>query len=145
MLFEHGYHPLFGNIPISEIRSLDEKKDGLHVSADMFSNWMTEALQGPLRAGLLRMSIMFRPISQTIEERDGDVPLVTVTEADIIELGPVTFPVYRDTWIGLRSERQTGAARALSVARPSGGAPSTRANITQARMAFLRDLERTSK
>lgn len=124
MLFDHGMHPMFGDIPIADITSLGEQKDGLRVQADMFDNWMTQPLQDAIRSGLMRMSIMFRPLSQIIEERDGDVPLVTVTSAELRELGPVTFPAYRDTWIGFRSSVQEAAdrARRLHPARPDGGA-----------------------
>lgn len=149
MLFDHGMHPMFGDIPISEIQSLGEAKDGLRVRAELFRNWMTEPLREPIARGLMRMSIIFRPRAQIITERDGDVPLVRITDAELRELGPVTFPAYPDTWIDLRSldpsvRQQVESARRPAAARSLGGAkPAGPINRSQANWLYLK--ERTSK
>lgn len=106
MLFEHGQHPMFGSLPIAEIRSLRETDRGLEYRARMFDNWLTEPLQDAIRANgaITGNSIQFRSLKEEIEERDGDVPLVSVMEADLRELGPVLFPAYGGTDIDLRKK-----------------------------------------
>lgn len=107
MLFEHGEHPLFGSLPIANLRSLTEKEDGLYFRAHMFDNWLTVPLQDAIRSpgGISGVSIQFRAIKEEIEERDdGNPPLVSVTEAELRELGPVLFPAYADTSIELRKK-----------------------------------------
>ena len=102
--FDHGTHPLFGSLPVGDFRKLTETSRGLEVEARMFD----AELFAPLREAIASkaidgMSIRFRPLATTIEERDGDVELRSVTEAELIELGPVIFPAYAGTSVDLRS------------------------------------------
>lgn len=129
MLFEHGEHPMFGSLPIAELRSLTEKKDGLYYRSRMFDNWLTEPLQDAIRAegAITGNSIQFRPMKEEIEERAEDVPLVSVTEADLRELGPVLFPAYGDTTIELRKKIIDSVRRSFEQALGScdGGSRGT--------------------
>jgi HK97 family phage prohead protease len=107
--FEHGTHPLFGSLPIGEFRSLTETKRGLEVEARIFD----AELFAPLREAIASeaidgMSIRFRPLKMDVTDPDGrddggDVELRTVTEAELVELGPVIFPAYAQTEVDLRS------------------------------------------
>lgn len=107
--FDHGTHPLFGSLPIGEFRSLTERVTGLDVEARIFDAPLFEPLREALATDQVDgMSIRFRPLKVTItqpEQRDdgGDVELRTVTEAELIELGPVMFPAYAGTSVDLRS------------------------------------------
>lgn len=104
MQYEHGMHPTLGNIPIAEIRRLEETARGLEVTARVFDNWLTLPVRDALKAGTIPgMSIRFRPINYDIDEERGDIPLVTVREAELRELGPVLTPAYGDTEVELRS------------------------------------------
>lgn len=120
MLFEHGEHPMFGSIPIANLRSLSEKDDGLYYRAHMYDNWLTEPLQDAIRGrSITGNSIQFRAMKEEIEERDDDVPIVTVTEADLRELGPVLFPAYADTTIDLRNKIVDDVRRSFEKALQS--------------------------
>ncbi len=107
--FDHGTHPLFGSLPIGEFRSLTERQTGLDVEARIFDSDLFEPLREALATDQIDgMSIRFRPLKVTItqpEQRDdgGDVELRTITEAELIELGPVMFPAYSGTSVDLRS------------------------------------------
>lgn len=107
--FDHGTHPLFGSLPIGEFESLTERQTGLDVVARIFDAPLFEPLREALATDQIDgMSIRFRPLKVTItqpEQRDdgGDVELRTVTEAELIELGPVMFPAYAGTSVDLRS------------------------------------------
>jgi len=107
--FDHGTHPLFGSLPIGEFRSLTERQGGLDVEAQIFEAPLFEPLREALATDQIDgMSIRFRPLKVTItqaEQRDdgGDVELRTITEAELIELGPVMFPAYAGTSVDLRS------------------------------------------
>ncbi len=103
MLFDHGHNPVTGTIPIADITRLEESERGLEVTARMFNNWMTEPIRDAIRAGAINgMSIRFRPVHEEILQREDDVPLVTVVEAELAEVGPVLNPAYRDTEVSLR-------------------------------------------
>lgn len=107
--FDHGTHPLFGSLPIGDFRKLTETDAGLDVDARIFEAPLFEPLREALATDQIDgMSIRFRPLKIEItqpEQRDddGDVELRTVTEAELIELGPVMFPAYAGTSVDLRS------------------------------------------
>lgn len=105
--FDHGTHPLYGSLPIGEFRSLKETDRGLEVEARIFD----AELFAPLREAIASeaidgMSIRFRPLRMDVLDADGrdeGVELRTITEAELIELGPVIFPAYPQTSVDLRS------------------------------------------
>lgn len=107
--FDHGTHPLFGSLPVGEIRKLTETKRGLEVKARVFDAELFAPLREAIATSAIDgMSIRFRPLKVTVidaeaRDDDGDVELRTVTEAELIELGPVTFPAYEGTEVDLRS------------------------------------------
>lgn len=100
--FDHGTHPMIGSLPIGDIRKIWESKRGLEVEAQIFE----ADLFAPLREAIASqaidgMSIRFRPTKVESDE-SADVELRTVTEAELIELGPVIFPAYPSTTVDLR-------------------------------------------
>ena len=100
--FDHGTHPMIGSLPIGEIRDIGESKRGLEVEARIFE----ADLFAPLREAIASqaidgMSIRFRPTKVESDET-GEVELRSVTEAELIELGPVIFPAYPGTTVDLR-------------------------------------------
>ena len=133
--FDHGTHPMLGSIPVGTFRDLTETKRGLEVEAEIFNNWMTEPLRDAIRNGAIDgMSIRFRPIKVEIVDADAreddDVELRTITEAELIELGPVVFPAYPQTSVDLRNidlsnedDRHRLAQALLSGAANTGDGP----------------------
>jgi len=130
--FDHGTHPLFGSLPVGEIRKLTETKRGLEVEARLFDAPIFEPLREAVASSAIDgMSIRFRVRGMTetpAAERAEGVELRTVTEAELIELGPVVFPAYQDTEVDLRSlgldlgteiDRRRLAEALLAVASPA--------------------------
>lgn len=103
LMLQHGRHPLMGPLPIGSIAELAEDSRGLHVRANLHDNWLVEPVRDAVASGSLSgMSIMFEPVQ---DERDesADLPLITRTEVKLLELGPVVFPAYESTEVGVRS------------------------------------------
>lgn len=99
--FDHGAHPLIGSIPLGRISSLSEDSQGLHVRARLSDNWLVEPVRDAIRDGAVTgMSIRFRAIR---EEWSKDRSERTHRESELYELGPVVFPAYETTMVGVRS------------------------------------------
>lgn len=106
LLYDHGHHPLLGQMPIGRIESLAEDNVGLRVRARLHDNWMVEPLRDAIRSGSIKeMSFRFRGVKDKIEKpaNSGDLPKVTRTEVKLIELGPATIGVYAGTGMALRA------------------------------------------
>lgn len=100
--FDHGTHPMIGSLPIGEIREIYESKRGLEVEAQIFEADLFAPLREAIKSQAIDgMSIRFRPTKVESDERR-DVELRTITEAELIELGPVIFPAYPSTSVDLR-------------------------------------------
>lgn len=101
--FDHGKHPLVGSIPIGAIQTLSEDSHGLHVRARLHDNWLVQPVRDAIREGSIDgMSFRFSVVKETVVE-GGDVPMRTVNELKLYELGPVVFPAYESTIVGVRS------------------------------------------
>ncbi len=99
MQFDHGNHPMIGGLPIGVIRSLKEDARGLKVEARLSNNWLIQPIRDAIADGAVSgMSFRFTPLD---EEWDGDIR--TIKEVKLHEVGPVVFPAYRDTTVGVRS------------------------------------------
>jgi len=107
--FDHGAHPLIGSIPLGRITSISEDNHGLRVRARLSDNWLVEPVRDAIRDGAVTgMSFRFRVISDQWDQRDG-VDHRTISEVELFEVGPVVFPAYESTTVGVRS-RQTALA-----------------------------------
>ena len=107
--FDHGAHPLIGSIPLGRITSITEDGHGLRVKARLSDNWLVEPVRDAIRDGAVTgMSFRFRVVADAWEERDG-AEYRTITEVELYEVGPVVFPAYEATTVGVRS-RQTALA-----------------------------------
>jgi len=107
--FDHGAHPLIGSIPLGRITSISEDGHGLRVKARLSDNWLVEPVRDAIRDGAVTgMSFRFRVVADQWEQRDG-TDYRTITEVELYEVGPVVFPAYESTTVGVRS-RQTALA-----------------------------------
>lgn len=107
--FDHGAHPLIGSIPLGRITSLVEDSHGLRVRARLSDNWLVEPVRDAIRDGAISgMSFRFRVIDDEWSQRDG-MDYRTIREVELYEVGPVVFPAYESTTVGVRS-RQTALA-----------------------------------
>lgn len=101
--FDHGRHPMVGSIPIAALQRAEEDAHGLHIVARLHDNWMTEPVREAIRSGSINgMSFAFNVLKESWDET-GDVPLRTIHEVRLYEVGPVVWPAYEATSVGVRS------------------------------------------
>jgi HK97 family phage prohead protease len=103
--FDHG-RGLIGSLPIGNITRLREDKRGLYVEASLFDNWAVQPIRDAIAGGAISgMSFRFQVPEggDTWVQGEGGIPLRTITNANVPELGPVVFPAYKDTEVSVRS------------------------------------------
>jgi uncharacterized protein len=103
--FDHGHDIATGSVPIGAIEQLREDGKGLFVRAKMHDNDRVEPIRQAIASGAIDgMSFRFRVIREMWDDSDDrDVPLRTIQEVELYELGPVVFPAYEATTVGVRS------------------------------------------
>lgn len=124
--FDHGRDQRTGSVPIGAIGTLREDKTGLFVSARLFDNPVVEPIRQAIEGRAIDgMSFRFRVIKDTWTDNKGATvdgselldllwqpgdrgPLTrTIQDVDLLELGPVVFPAYEATTVGVRSALAT--------------------------------------
>lgn len=103
--FEHGKDPRVGAVPIGAIEDLREDGQGLFVRATLFDNAVVEPVRQAIAGKAIKgMSFRFSvPDGGDKWTRDGKAEQREVRDADVYELGPVVFPAYDATSVGVRS------------------------------------------
>jgi HK97 family phage prohead protease len=123
MQFDHGNDKRTGSTPIGAIEDLHEDDEGLFVRAGLFDNDLVEPIRQAIEGQAIRgMSFKFRVLQDRWVDADGkrvkDDELSglledpgdrgpirrEITEVQLFELGPVVFPAYDQTSVGVRSE-----------------------------------------
>lgn len=100
--WDHGNDPTVGTAPIAEVADLREDKRGLFIRARVFDTPRTEDIRRGIEAGAISgMSFRFEV---TKDEWDNTNAFRTIREVKLYELGPVAFPAYAKTTVGLRGE-----------------------------------------
>lgn len=151
--FDHGYHPLIGSIPIGKITEIAEDARGLHVVARLHDNWLIEPIRDAIgEESIDGMSFRFSVVRE--EWRDANNKVIkaddvskalwypaaldyevlaplrrTLKEVKVSEVGPVVWPAYDDTSVGVRSKVTIDLGRL--------GDPDTRRTL--ARAVYLAD------
>jgi HK97 family phage prohead protease len=101
--FDHGMDPRTGTVPIGKIDALAEDSKGLHVRATLHDNDTVKPIQQAIASGAIDgMSFRFKIAREKWDERP-KVPVRTIQEVELYELGPVVFPAYDSTSVGVRS------------------------------------------
>lgn len=128
--FDHGHHPMIGSIPLGNIEAIREDSHGLYVRARLADNWLVQPVRDAIASGAIDgMSFRFSVVKETVDE-SGDTPLRTVQEVKLYEVGPVVFPAYESTSVGVRAvaqqltdpEFRAHLARALVLGTPDEAA-----------------------
>lgn len=103
--FDHGKHPFFGSLPLGRIEQMREDDHGLYVEVRLSDNWFTQPIRDAIRdEAVTGMSFRFSVPEGGDEWRQGaEVQERTIREVKLYELGPVVFPAYADTSVGVRS------------------------------------------
>jgi len=101
--FDHGHDAATGSVPIGAIEEIREDDKGLFVRARLHDNARVEPIRQAIESGAIDgMSFRFRVTREEWDESD-DIPTRTIREVELFELGPVVFPAYAATTVGVRS------------------------------------------
>ena len=132
VLFNHGMDPSIGDKPLGRAKTMKEDKVGLFVEVPMSRTSYNDDLIELLNDGAIDgMSFRFSVVKEQWEEptRKGDLPIRTIQEARLYELGPVTFPAYAATSAGVRGRTAFNewhsASRDLGTSDPEPGSDAT--------------------
>lgn len=102
--FDHGTHPLIGSLPLGVFTSIKEDEHGLRVKARLSDNWLVQPVRDAIRDGAITgMSFRFRVINDSWKKGTDRVAERTISEVALFEAGPVVFPAYEQTTVGVRS------------------------------------------
>jgi HK97 family phage prohead protease len=114
--FDHGSHPLIGSIPLGRITSLVEDAHGLRVKARLSDNWLVQPVRDAIRdGGITGMSFRFRIIDEDWARAVDGMEERTINEVELYEVGPVVFPAYEQTSVGVRSRDALAALEDAQV------------------------------
>lgn len=107
MQFDHGRDARVGATPIGAFEKLAEDETGLFVRARLHDNEQVKPVRDAIASGAISgMSVRFSVVrerwQQPAKPEDG-LPVRTILEARLFEVGPVVFPAYHDTAVGVRS------------------------------------------
>lgn len=103
-LFNHGFDPQIGDKPLGKIDVLREDDRGLYVEFGFDDTSYNRDLVASLRSGALDgMSFQFSVTRDDWDHPDDGLPIRTLKEVRLYEVGPVTFPAYEATEAGVRS------------------------------------------
>lgn len=138
VLYDHGFDPVLGNKPLGPITALREDDVGPYyevplLDTDYNRDFVLPALQGRLMTGqsvgsLLGASFRFIVLGETWTQKPDPsdfnqlgLPQRVITEAQVLEFGPVTFPANAGASSGVRSNTDAFVSRLrtdpLSLAR----------------------------
>ena len=109
-LFQHGQDPTIGKKVLGPITDLRSESDGGWAEVQLLDTDYVRELVPGLRSGLYGASFQFKPMREDTVKRPArsddnpeGIPEVTVTEAMLREIGPVTFGQYAGASSGIRS------------------------------------------
>ena len=124
MQFDHGRHPLLGSLPLGRWNDVTEEEDaGLHTVGRLSDNWLVQPFRESIRDEAVDgMSIRFGVVRDEWRDVDGKIIRETdeilqllwrpddrgplrrsIIESKLSEAGPVTWPAYEQTSVGVRS------------------------------------------
>lgn len=126
MQFDHGRDLRTGHVPIGVFEEIREDAEGLFVRGRLFQNDAVEPIREAIAGGAIDgMSILMRvirdewrddkgrllvdddEIEKLLWSADDDDPRVplhrTIKEVQLLEAGPVVYPAYEQTSVGVRN------------------------------------------
>jgi HK97 family phage prohead protease len=120
-LYDHGHDPSIGNKPLGPFNELKEDSTGGYYEIGLIDTSYNDDLMPAARAGLLGASFRFSVRAESwVDEPKASksnpraLPERTITDVDLFELGPVTFPASSAASASLRSTTDDFYQRALN-------------------------------
>ncbi len=109
-LFDHGADPSIGNKVLGPIRQIDQRASGPVGIVPLLDTSYNRDLEPGLKEGVYGASFRFRVMREDVDKEAArsqhnpkGLPERTITEAQVMEFGPVTFPAYAGASAGMRS------------------------------------------
>lgn len=110
LMFDHGKHPMVGNIPIGTFTAIREDDHGVHVTARLHDNYLTQPVRDAIAGGSINgMSFRFLGGDDTVDKwtrTKGGVPQREILSTKVLEMGPVVFPAYTGTEVAVRNSEE---------------------------------------
>lgn len=107
-LFNHDSNYVLGRNRAGTLR-LTEDRRGLFMEAEPPDvEWARALVAGIERGDITGQSFGFIVTRETWDY-DGEMPLRTIEEVQLFDVGPVTFPAYRNTNVSVRAMAQAAA------------------------------------
>lgn len=110
VLFQHGQDPQIGEKPLGIPETVEARDDGAYYEVPLFDASYVQDLVPGLKAGAYGASFRFRVLKEDYEAKPKrtesnpeGIPQRTITEAQVFEFGPVTWPAYGGATAGVRS------------------------------------------
>jgi HK97 family phage prohead protease len=110
VLYDHGHDPSIGNKPLGPLAELREDDIGGYYEVPLLDTSYVRDLLPGLQAGLYGASFRFRVVREDVNDKPAEsefnpygLPERTIREAQVMELGPVTFPASPAATAGVRS------------------------------------------
>jgi signal peptide peptidase SppA len=110
ILFDHGTDPSVGMKPLTEPRLVENSQGVRYDDPELFDADYVRELLPALRARQLGSSFKFRVLNEEWNDDPGrsaenpeGLPLRRITEMKLYEGGPVVFPAYEGSSVGVRS------------------------------------------
>ena len=111
VLYDHGMDPTLGNKPLGPIDVLKEDDKGARYEVPLIDTDYNRGFIVPAAtAGLLGASFRFSVVKEEWNEKPAKskanpdrLPERSITDVDLYEFGPVTFPAYEGATAGMRS------------------------------------------
>jgi phage head maturation protease len=110
VLFQHGRDPQIGDKPLGPIDTLEANGRSATAEVPLLDTAYNRELIPGLAAGLYGASFRFRVLGESWNKKPArskhnpeGLPERTITEIEVREFGPVTFPAYDSATAGLRS------------------------------------------
>jgi HK97 family phage prohead protease len=143
-LFNHDSALILGRTKSGTLR-LNEDDTGLHYEVDLPDTQAGRDLIVSMdRGDIDGSSFMFIATRQEWDETDPDSPLRTILEAQLFEVGPVTFPAYEASEVHLRDAR-TALEEARAGNRSQHNAVQAAARIAARRAAMEQKIRGISR
>lgn len=109
VLYDHGQGPM-RNMPLGPIERIEPDAQGAYYAVPLLDTSYNRDLLPGLEAGLYGASFRFSVMQENVTDRPKrsefnprGISERTVTEAKVMEFGPVTFPAYAGATAGVRS------------------------------------------
>jgi HK97 family phage prohead protease len=126
-LYQHDMSQVIGRQSAGTLRARETAR-GVEVEIDV-PEARDDVLEAIRRGDIDGMSIGFRVRGDTWSDLDTDTPHRLLTDIDLVEVSPVTFPAYVETEIGMRSDANGVALAEEALAAAKATAEAARAAV----------------